>query len=43
MEATVLVSAEFGGYMHTYNVQCPKKTMISDKVIDSEADVNVIL
>jgi len=41
-EATVLASAECGGYVRIYDVRCPGKAMISNKVHASGADVNVI-
>eukprot|EP00578_Thalassiosira_sp_NH16_P025723 CAMPEP_0181082658 /NCGR_PEP_ID=MMETSP1071-20121207/3741_1 /TAXON_ID=35127 /ORGANISM="Thalassiosira sp., Strain NH16" /LENGTH=608 /DNA_ID=CAMNT_0023164263 /DNA_START=40 /DNA_END=1866 /DNA_ORIENTATION=+ len=41
-EATVLASAECGGYVRIYDVRCPGKAMISNKVNESGADVNVI-
>lgn len=41
-EATVLASAECGGYVRVYDVRCPNKAMISNKIHASGADVNVI-
>jgi len=41
-EATVLASAECGGYVRVYDIRCPNKAMISNRVHDSGADVNVI-
>lgn len=41
-EATVLASAECGGYVRIYDIRCPGKAMISNKVHASGADVNVI-
>lgn len=41
-EATVLASAECGGYVRIYDIRCPNKAMISNKVHASGADVNVI-
>ena len=41
-EATVLASAECGGYVRVYDVRCPGKAMISNKIHSNGADVNVI-
>lgn len=41
-EATVLASAECGGYVRIYDIRCPGKAMISNKINSSGADVNVI-
>ena len=41
-EATVLASAECGGYVRIYDTRCPNKAMISNKVNESGDDVNVI-
>ena len=41
-EATVLASAECGGYVRIYDVRCPNRAMISNKIHGSGADVNVI-
>lgn len=41
-EATVLASAECGGYVRIYDIRCPNKAMISNKIHSSGADVNVI-
>ena len=41
-EATVLASAECGGYVRVYDVRCPGKAMISNKIHANGADVNVI-
>eukprot|EP01082_Thalassiosira_pseudonana_P001338 g615.t1 g615 contig10:397702-399063(+) len=41
-EATVLASAECGGFVRIYDVRCPNKAMISNKIHGSGADVNVI-
>jgi ribosome assembly protein RRB1 len=41
-EATVLASAECGGYIRIYDIRCPGKSMISNKIHASGADVNVI-
>ena len=41
-EATVLASAECGGYVRIYDIRCPNKAMISNKIHGSGADVNVI-
>ena len=37
-----MASAECGGYVRIYDVRCPGKAMISNKVHASGADVNVI-
>jgi ribosome assembly protein RRB1 len=41
-EATVLASAECGGYVRIYDIRCPGKAMISNKIHSGGADVNVI-
>ena len=41
-EATVLATAECGGYVRIYDIRCPGRAMISNKVHASGADVNVI-
>jgi WD40 repeat protein len=41
-EATVLASAECGGYVRIYDIRCPNRAMISNKIHKSGADVNVI-
>jgi len=41
-EATVLASGECGGIVRIYDVRCPGKAMISNKIHKSGADVNVI-
>lgn len=41
-EATVLASAECGGYVRIYDVRCPGRAMISNKVHANGSDVNVI-
>lgn len=41
-EATVLASGECGGYVRIYDTRCPGRAMISNKVHDNGADVNVI-
>ena len=41
-EATVLASGECGGYIRIYDIRCPNKSMISNKVHENGADVNVI-
>ena len=41
-EATVLASAECGGIVRIYDVRCPNRAMISNKIHGSGADVNVI-
>ena len=41
-EATVLASAECGGFVRIYDVRCPNRAMISNKIHGSGADVNVI-
>lgn len=41
-EATVLASAECGGFVRIYDIRCPNKAMISNKIHGSGADVNVI-
>ncbi len=41
-EATVLATAECGGYVRIYDIRCPGKAMISNKVHAGGADVNVI-
>lgn len=41
-EATVLASGECGGVVRIYDVRCPGKAMISNKIHKSGADVNVI-
>ena len=41
-EATVLASGECGGYIRIYDIRCPNKSMISNKVHESGADVNVV-
>ena len=41
-EATVLATAECGGYIRIYDIRCPGKAMISNKVHANGADVNVI-
>ncbi|KAL7546262.1 hypothetical protein ACHAWF_009596 [Thalassiosira exigua] len=41
-EATVLASAECGGYVRIYDIRCPERAMISNKIHSNGADVNVI-
>jgi ribosome assembly protein RRB1 len=41
-EGTVFASAECGGYVRIYDIRCPNKAMISNKIHKSGADVNVI-
>ncbi|KAL7473638.1 hypothetical protein ACHAXS_014092 [Conticribra weissflogii] len=41
-EATVLASGECGGVVRIYDVRCPGKAMISNKIHGGGADVNVI-
>lgn len=41
-EATVLASAECGGFVRIYDVRCPNRAMISNKIHGSGTDVNVI-
>ncbi|KAL3774380.1 hypothetical protein ACHAW5_009077 [Stephanodiscus triporus] len=41
-ESTVLASGECGGYVRIYDVRCPGRAMISNKVHANGADVNVI-
>jgi ribosome assembly protein RRB1 len=41
-EATVLASAECGGYVRIYDIRCPNRAMITNKIHTSGADVNVI-
>ena len=41
-EETVMASAECGGVVRVYDVRCPGRAMITNKVLESGADVNVI-
>ena len=41
-EETVLASAECGGVVRVYDVRCPGRAMITNKILESGADVNVI-
>lgn len=41
-EATVLASAECGGIVRIYDTRCPGKAMISNKIHEDGADVNVL-
>ena len=41
-ESTVLASGECGGYVRIYDIRCPGRAMISNKVHANGADVNVI-
>lgn len=41
-EATVLASAECGGYVKIYDTRCEGRAMLSRKIHENAADVNVI-
>ena len=41
-ESTVLASGECGGYVRIYDVRCPGRAMISNRVHANGSDVNVI-